>query len=139
MRSKYKALSSQRVRASTSTRERSKYKALSLNTQNIRKKLPWPCVPLVTETGGLLGLAGPGPTFRLNENPWEGWQKVTGQRPRSPPLAFRHAHGHTHTSHAQFKCNQRRLSHNENLKLSILSIKRLILQGKFRDEDTNTF
>lgn len=27
----------------------------------------WPCVPLVTETAGLLGLAGPSPTSRLNE------------------------------------------------------------------------
>lgn len=45
----------------------------------------------------------------------------------------------TRTLHAQFKCNQRRLSQNENLKLSTLSIKRLILQGTFKDEDTKTF
>lgn len=56
----------------------------------------WLCVPLVTETGGLLGLAGPSPTSRFSEEPWEGWQKVIGQHTRSPPLAIRHAHGHTH-------------------------------------------
>lgn len=56
-------------------------------------------MPLVTETGGWLGLAGPNPTSGLNEQPWEGWQKVLGQHTRSPPLACRHARGHTHHMH----------------------------------------